>query len=130
MTARRLFSVLPFLLLAGCFTDAATRLAYDLEEGSKRLGTSSGERAMVVHRTPSKEGECVASYKVQVDDAGAIIIWCYDANGAETVSSHSTSYHSRYVDTPRTYILDKGAAEPLLIELERQGSRAVIVDVT
>ena len=85
---------------------------------------------MVVHRTPSKDGECVASYKVQVDDAGAIIIWCYDASGTETVSSHSTSYHGRYVDTPKTYILDKPAGEPLLIELERQGNRAVIVDVT
>ena len=130
MTARILLSLTPFLLLAGCFTDAATRLAYDLEEGSKRLGNSSGERAMVVHRTPSKDGECVASYKVQVDDAGAIIIWCYDASGTETVSSHSTSYHGRYVDTPKTYILDKPAGEPLLIELERQGNRAVIVDVT
>lgn len=130
MTARRLLSVLPFLLLAGCFTDAATRLAYDLEEGAKRLGNTSGERAMVVHRTPSKDGECMAGYKVQLDEVGAIVIWCYDATGTETVSSHSTSYHRRYVDTAKTYILDKGAGEPLLIELERQGGRAVIVDVT
>ena len=72
----------------------------------------------------------MASYKVQVDEAGAIIIWCYDANGTDTASSHSTSYHRRYVDTPTTYILDKGAGEALLIELERQGGRAVIVNVT
>src|SRR5690606_16426264 len=130
MTVRKVLSLTPFLLLVGCFSDAATRLAYDLEEGSKRLGNTNGERAMVVHRTPSKERECVASYKVQVDDAGAIVIWCYDASGTETVSSHGTSYHRRYVDTPRTYILDKAAGEPLLIELERQGGRAVIVDVT
>lgn len=130
MTTRVLLFLTPFLLLAGCFTDAATRLAYDLEEGAKRLGNGNGERAMVVHRTPSKEGECVASYKVQVDDAGAIVIWCYDESGAETVSSHGTSYHGRYVDTPKTYILDKAAGEPLLIELERQGGRAVIIDVT
>jgi hypothetical protein len=31
--------------------------------------------------------------------------------------------------TPRTFILDKGAGEPLTIELERQGGRVLIADV-
>lgn len=45
------------------------------------------------------------------------------------MSSHSTTYHSRFVDTPRTWILDKPAASTLTIDLQRQGGRAVIVDV-
>jgi hypothetical protein len=109
-------------------TDAATRLAADLDSGSKRVGKSDGERATVVHRTPSKDGECMGNYKVQVDDVGAIIIWCYGEAG-EVVSSHSTSSHNRSVMTPRTFILDKGAGEPLTIELERQGGRVLIADV-
>ena len=58
-----------------------------------------------------------------------MIIWCKDAGG-ETVSSHSTTYHARYVDAPQTYILDKAAGETLLIELERKNGRAVVVAVS
>ena len=68
------------------------------------------------------------AYKVQLDKVGAMIIWCKDAAG-ETVSSHSTSYHARFVETPETYLIDKEAGETLTIELERRGKRAVIVDV-
>jgi len=109
-------------------TDAATRIAADLHAGADRVGTTDGDSVIVVHRTPSKEGECMGSYKVQIDDAGAIIIWCY-ADSGEVVSSHSTSSHNRSVVTPQTFILDKGAGEPLTIELARRGGRVLITDV-
>jgi hypothetical protein len=116
--------------LAGCgiFTDAATRLAYDLEAAASRVGTPPGSRYTLVHRTPSKSGECTGPYKVQVDKVGALVIWCMSAAG-ETVSSHSTTYHSRFVDTAATTIVDKPAQAPLTIELERVGSRVVVVAV-
>lgn len=62
---------------------------------------------------------------VQIDKVGAPIIWCRDETG-KTVSSHSTSYHARLVDTPQTYILEKPAGSPLAIGIERRGSRAGI----
>lgn len=113
--------------LCGCdlFTDAATRIAYDLESASSRLGSAAGSRYTLVHRTPSKSGECVGPYTVQLDKVGMLVIWCKDGTGA-TVSSHTTSYHGRYVDTPETMILDKPAGAPLNIDLERRGTRAVI----
>jgi len=116
--------------VAGCdaFTDAATRLAYDIEGGTGRLGREAGARYSIQHKTPSKAGECVGPYKVQVDKVGALVIWCGDGSGG-TVSSHSTSYHARFVDTPKTYILDKPAGATLTIDLERRGGRAVITDV-
>ncbi len=116
--------------LAGCGigTDPATRLAYDLEAGANRLGTESGARYGVEHRTPSRSGECEGPYSVQVDKVGALFIWCRDGAG-RTVSSHSTSYHARFVDTPRTFILEKPAGATLTIELERRAGRAVIADV-
>jgi hypothetical protein len=116
--------------LSGCgfFTDAATRLAYDLESAASRLGRTEGSRYTLVHKTPSKSGECVGPYKVQLDKVGALVIWCYDEAGT-TVSSHSTSYHGRYVGTPETIIVDKPARSPLDIDLERRGGRAVIVGV-
>lgn len=125
----RLSSVLSVLLLSACFTDAATRLAFDIEAAADRVDRSEGSRYTLVHRTPSKSGECAGPYKVQLDHVGAIVIWCKDATLDKTVSSHSTSYHGRFVDTPETHILDKPAAEPLVIELERRGGRVVIASV-
>lgn len=130
MTARTRLLLLSVSLLAGCFdfTDAATRLASDIEAGAGRAGSANGARVTVEHRTPSKSGECEGNYKVQVDQVGAIIIWCKDKAGDEIVSSHSTSYHARFVNTPRTYILEKKAGETLLIDLERRNDRVVVVD--
>jgi hypothetical protein len=114
--------------LTGCVTDAATRLAYDIEAGDGRLGKETGARYSIVHKTPSKSGQCVGPYQVQLDKVGALIIWCKDAAG-RTVSSHSTSYHARFVDTPQTYILEKPAGTPLTIDIERRAGRALVTDV-
>jgi len=115
---------------AGCdvWTDAATRLAYDIEAGAGRLGTQSGAKYSIRHNTPSKAGECTGPYTVQVDKVGALVIWCKDATG-RTVSSHSTSYHARFIDTPRTYILEKPAGATLTIDIERRNGRATVTDV-
>ena len=109
-------------------TDAATRLANDIKDGANRLGGEDGAVHTIHHRTPSASGQCTGPYKLQLDKVGAIIIWCKDASG-ETVSSHSTTYHGRYVDTPTTYLLDREAGATLTIDLERRGGRAVVTDV-
>jgi hypothetical protein len=116
--------------IAGCgvFTDAATRIAYDIEAGAGRLGRENGARYSIQHHTPSKAGECVGPYVVQLDKVGALVIWCKDEAGT-TVSSHSTTYHGRFVDTPLTYKLNKPAGSTLTIDIERRGSRAVIASV-
>jgi hypothetical protein len=128
----RILVLLAFLATAsGCFgdsTDAATRLAYDIESGVERLSGENGATYSVEHRTPSRPGDCGGPYSVQLDKVGALIIWCKDAVG-QTVSSHSTSYHSRFVDTPETYNLEKPAGTVLTIDIERRQGRAVIVDV-
>jgi hypothetical protein len=112
----------------GIGTDAATRLAYDIEAAEGRLDKETGATYRIQHNTPSKSGECIGPYTVQLDKVGALIIWCKDAAG-RTVSSHSTSYHARFVDTPQTYILDKPAGATLTIDLERRDGRAVIANV-
>lgn len=122
---RAVLGLLPAAVGCGEFTDPATRLAYELEAGAQRLGDVPGATLQLQHRTPSKAGQCSGPYSVQLDKVGALIVWCKDAAGA-TVSSHSTSYHARHVDTPQTWLLDKAAGSPLLIELERRGDRAAI----
>ena len=117
------------LTAAGCdaFTDAATRIAYDIEAAAGRLGKEAGARYSIQHKTPSKAGECIGPYKVQLDKVGGLVIWCKDESG-KTVSSHSTSYHARFVDTPQTYILEKPAGSTLTIDIERRGNQAVVIN--
>ena len=116
------------LVACGDFTDPATRLAADLEDGADRLPLRDGATDAVHHATPSHPGQCEGPYKVQLDRVGAMIVWCSDAAG-NTVSSHSTTSHNRSVDSIETFIVDKGAGETLIVDLERRGGRAVITGV-
>lgn len=117
-------------MLAACdlLSDGATRIAYAVEDGAKHLGPEAGARYSV-RATPAKGTECTGPYRVQFDKAGALIVWCRNDAG-DTVSSHSTSYHARFVDTPITYIVDKPAGVPLLIDLERRDGKAMIAAVS
>ena len=129
-SSRWLLLFISLTTVTGCdvATDPATRLAYELEAGAGRLGEAVGATYSIQHQTPSKSGECIGPYKVQLDKVGAMIIWCNDASG-HTVSSHSTSYHARFVGTPQTYILEKPAGAALTIDLERRNDRAVVTNV-
>jgi len=123
------YAVLAISLTAcGIATDPATRLAADLEDAAGRLPAREGATDALHHATPSRPGQCDGPYKLQLDQVGAMIFWCKDAAG-NTVSSHSTSSHSRAVDTSQTFIVDKGAGETLIIDLERRDGRAVITGV-
>lgn len=126
---RRIAVVLASALApAGCgaFTDPATRLAYDIEEATSRMGREDGATTTLVHPMPSRAGECTGPYRVQLDEADALVVWCYDGTG-KTVSSHGTTYHRRFTETERTLILTKPAGSPLRIRFERRSGRPVIV---
>lgn len=127
-TAAYIVALITVLLLAGCgvFTDAATRLAYDLEHAAKQL-RNDGDRFTLYHETPSRRGECDGPYVVQLDKVGALVIWCKNESG-EVLASPGTSYHRRFVRTSETFYLEKRAKETLIIELQKHGSEAVIVD--
>jgi len=128
--ASRGLILVSLIFMAGCnaFTDPATRLAYGIEAGVNQLGSANGSVYSIQNLTPATSGKCNGPYTVQLDKVGALIVWCKDAAG-QTTDSGSTSYHARFVDTPRTYIVNKPAGSTLTIDLERQGRRAVIVGV-
>ena len=115
---------------AGCdsFTDPATRLAYAIEGGVGNLKHQPGAQYLIEHHSPTAGDECTGPYKVQLDKVGAIIIWCLDATGS-VETSHSTSYHARFVSTPETILLEKPAGSTLTITLERRDGLAIITDV-
>jgi hypothetical protein len=125
---------LPVLLclvcVTGCnaLTDPATRLASGIEAGVSQLGMQDGATYSIQNLTPATSGECNGPYTVQLDKVGALIVWCKDAAG-KTLISGSTTYHARFVDTPKTYIVNKSAGSSLTIDLQRRNGRAVIVDV-
>jgi len=129
MSARFTLPLVCAVGLVGCdLTDPATRLAYDIKAGASRLGAAEGAATTIRHPFPSKSRECVGPYRVQVDKVGALIVWCNDASGT-TISSHSTTYSARFVQTPQTHIVDKPAHATLEIELVRQQGQAVVADV-
>lgn len=101
-------------------------MAADIGAGAGELGEAEGARVEVRHAEPSRSGECVGSYRVQLDRVGALIVWCADATGA-TVSSHITTAHARQAGTAGTFIVAKPAGATLVVTLERRGGRAVIV---
>ena len=114
------------LLFGGCnaFTDPATRLAYAIAAGADQLGSAEGASYSIRH-TPAHAKECSGPYSVQLDKVGALILWCKSDSG-DTLASGSTSYHSRFVDTPRTYVVEKPAGSTLTIEITRRNGRAVV----
>ena len=125
-----LLLLLPLLALSACnvFNDPATDLAYAIEGEVDRLGQDDGASYTIEYAPPSRWVEHGGTYTVQFDRVGALIVWYKNAGGKVTASG-STSYIARFVDTPRTYIVDKPADSVLSIEIQRQNGRAVITSV-
>lgn len=112
------------LLLSACWTDGATRIANQIEA---KAGRATPGEALRLEVSPKSGSECSGPYTAQFDKVGALIVWCKDAAG-RTVSSHSTSYHARFVETAGTFIVDKAAGEPVRLELRGGAGKPVIVD--
>jgi hypothetical protein len=122
--------LLPLLWLTACeaLSDPATRIAYAMEGKVSHLASRDGSRYTIRVNPPSGLAASGGSYSVQFDKVGALIVWYKDAGGKVTESG-STSYYSRFVDTPQTYKVTKPGSMALLIDFEREGGRAVIVNV-
>ncbi|MBL8518073.1 MAG: hypothetical protein JNM76_14010 [Betaproteobacteria bacterium] len=119
-------------LLTGCFgafTDPATRLAADLKDAAALVGKDAGARHTHIHRTPSRAGECAGPYRVQIDQVGALIVWCKSETTGETLTSHSTTSHGDTVAARETFIVDKRPSEDLTIDLARIEGKVTVVAV-
>src|SRR5690606_41084444 len=101
------------LLLSGCeaFTDAATRLVYDLKSAAGKL-KHDGDHFTLRH-TPAERGDCDGPYTAQLDKVGALVIWCRNDDGTG-LSSAGSSCHRRVVHTPRTYYRQNSTVETLV----------------
>lgn len=124
------------LLVSGCdvLTDGATRIAYQIEAEAGAFRTSDKAVHTIVHLPERKGGAfggngCAEAYTVQFDKVGAIIIWCKDSKSGLVTGSHSTSYASRFIETPQTWVIDKRAGESTYIELRKTADKPMVTNV-
>jgi hypothetical protein len=113
------------LSLVSC-TDAATRVAYDLEAGAKRFRKAPTVAAAVEHSPKVSPEGCPGGYTLQLSEESALLVWCQDSIAGPAVSSHTTTYHLNYVDVPRTLIIHKGRGQHVWLDLAKDGDRIVV----
>jgi hypothetical protein len=108
-------------------TDAATRIAYDLEAGAKGLRSSAKETSTVDHVPVAAPEGCPGPYTVQLSRESALVVWCQEAIGAPSSGSHTTTYHLNFVSVPETLIVHKDAGEHTEIDLRKTGDSISVV---
>jgi hypothetical protein len=140
-TIVRAVALVALAMLAGACSDAATRVAYDIESGTKKLGSRDGSRVEISH-VPSRWPEgCAGSYTLHLGkgsatadgsgnfrinrDADGLSVRCYNSSG--NPHAWGTSYHLRFVDVPEAVEIEKQGGEATVIEVERKAGRAVVV---
>ena len=123
--------LLPLALVAVLWacTDGATRIAYDIESGVAAFRRSEAKTTSIRHIPEARPDGCADAYTVQFSASSALVIWCKKPDGSGVQSSHTTTYHLRFVDVPQTFKLDKGAGEPTIIDLAKENGRVVVTAV-
>lgn len=118
-------ALLAMCVVSAC-TDAATRVAYDLERGGKELRRSAAASLVVDHAPELTPEGCPGGYTLQLSEASALLVWCRDSAEGPATSSHTTTYHLNYVTVPETFRIEKGAGEHARIELTREDGDVVV----
>lgn len=128
-------------LFASACSDAATRVAYDIESGSKALGSAEGSRVEIRHVPSRWPDGCAGSYTLHIGKGSAtadgngnfhinpgtdgLSVRCYNSSG--NPHAWGTTYHLRFVDVPEAVEIEKQGGAPTVIEVERKGGKPVVV---
>ena len=119
------------IIVSAChyLTDGGTRVGSQLEIGADKLADDEGSTYTVTGITPATSNDCYGPYRVQFDKVGAIIVWCYDNDSPDhhVVGGGSTTHAVAYVDTPKTWTIDKPAGATISVDLRRSHGRPAIV---
>jgi hypothetical protein len=132
--------LLAALLTAAC-SDAATRVAYDIESGTRSLGAAEGAHIDIRHVPSRWPDGCAGSYTLHLGkgsatadgngnfhtnrDADGLSVRCFNSSG--NPHAWGTTYHLRFVDVPQTVEIEKQGGEAAVIEVERKSGRPVVV---
>jgi len=116
---RRLVLVLCLTFgLAGCdfMTDAATRIAYDLEREAAALRRSGEATRTFTHKPKASPEGITGPYTVRL-------------GRALSISKYHTSYHSNFVEVPKMLVVRKGDGEAFQIVLTRVGDSIQVTEL-
>jgi hypothetical protein len=120
-----------FLLvgLTGCdFTDAATRLAHDLEREAKTL-RATGEATRAFTHNPKSAPDGVTGPYTVTFKAGPLGKGFLGFSKGSTEVWHHTSYHLRFVEVPRDLKIRKVEGEGFVVVLSRKGDAIEVTDL-
>jgi len=121
------------LLLAGCgriLEDNGTRLAYDLERGTRQLRASGANELVVRYETLDGPAQ---DYYIEmtpsIHPSGARPDVAHSVLVVSGRTSGATTYHNRFVFVPARLYLRKDAGGPAEIVLRRQGEKISVVEL-
>jgi hypothetical protein len=129
--ARLTLASLAAIAASSCIliTDAATRLAYDLEREAGRLRSSQATVRVFEHRPVGWPAGCTADFDLMIGAGSDIAVRCVDADHPPTSGVHyTTTYHRRFVKVPRALSVSRRNNANIRVTLRKQGDE-VIVDM-
>jgi hypothetical protein len=140
LSARSLAVVAGLGVVCGC-SDAATRVAYDIESGTGRLQSDEGARADISHVPRSWPEGCSGSYTLRIEkgaavhdgqgnfrtaeNSGGLSVRCYGQDG--NAHRWHTTYHLRFVDVPATVEVTKNGGQTAIIQIQRLSGKANVI---
>ncbi len=115
-------AALAFLSACNVATDAATRLAYDLEAGAKKLNESGKNELEIEHRPLGSPEGISGDYTILLqavksgDPASGSL-----AVGAVGGKRYGTSYHLNSMTVPKELSIQKAKGDPTYFMLRKTG---------
>jgi hypothetical protein len=125
------------LLVSGCMTDAATRLADDVVKNARVLERSSATERAFIHYPRSSPYGCKSDYTVIFQcslehpaHGGMLVIGCKEDAQFHTLGfSYTTTYHLNAVRVPMQISVEKPADAPLRVLLHKYENGIEIIGV-
>jgi hypothetical protein len=114
-------AVLAFLSGCNITTDAATRLAYDLEAGADRLIKSGKNELEVEHRPRSSPNGISGDYTILLQAVQRDRLSGTLAVGSVGGKRYGTSYHLNFMTVPKELSIRKAKGNPTYILLRKTG---------
>ena len=110
------------------FTDAATRLAYDLERQAAAIRHSDETTLTFTHNPLSAPEGVTGAYTVTFKGGPLGTGFLSFSRGQQEVWYH-TSYHLRFVAVPKDLKIRKAAGQPFTVVLTKSGNSVEVTEL-
>jgi hypothetical protein len=127
------------LVASSACSDAATRLAYDIEGGAAELCNGGHLVGRVIHKPRARPEGCAGAYVVTLQESlhhprsgGSLLVGCVGSPNYESFGySYSTTYHLNTVRVPRELHVEKpsGASVAVVLQYMERRKTACVIEV-